>query len=173
MGRTARAVWSVTAAVSVLFASACGGDSAEEAPPSSAAIVTKTILRAGASEAEKVAAIRLCKQVITSAGVMVRDYNAFIKRLNEVQDYKKIDSEDQWAIETLNTGADMVRKAVAPDVADDVDAEVQAFVTSSERLAEQIQGKRRAALNRVSKEWSKDRTTLLDTCSEYLPAAGT
>ncbi|ALG85225.1 hypothetical protein [Gordonia phthalatica] len=172
MGRTARAVWSAIAAVSVLFTAACGGGDAVDTPTSVGDTVTTTVLREGASEAEKVAVIRLCQQVITSAGVMVRDYNTFIKRLNKVQDYKAIGSEDQWAIETLNTGAELVRKAVAPDVPSDVDDEVQRFVTSSERLAEQIQGKRRDALNRVSKDWSKDRTTLLDTCSEYLPAGG-
>ena len=172
MGRTARAVGSATAAVSILFATACGEGDAADTPVSAADEVTTTVARAGASEAERVAVIRLCQQVITSAGVMVRDYNAFIKRLNKVQDYKEIGSEDQWAIETLNTGAELVRKAVAPAVPTDVDDEVQRFVTSSEQLAEQIQGKRRVALNRVSKEWSKDRTTLLDTCSEYLPAGG-
>ncbi|MBM7367025.1 hypothetical protein [Gordonia hydrophobica] len=171
MVRPARVAWFATLAVSLLLVSACGGD---DVPPhaSSTAVVTQTVARAGASEAEKVAVIRLCKQVITSAGVMVRDYNAFIKRLNAVQDYADIGSEDQWAVETLNTGAEVVRKVVAPDVPADVDAQVEAFITSTERLAEQIQRKRRAALNRVSGDWSKDRTTLLDTCSEYLPAGG-
>lgn len=172
MSRTARTFWFAIAAVSVLAAVSCGGGGASDTPTSTATTVTKTVVRAGASEAEKVAVIRLCQQVITSAGVMVRDYNAFIKRLNKVQDYEEIGSEDQWAVETLNTGAELVRKAVAPDVPSDVDDEVQRFVTSSERLAEQIQGQRRTALNRVSTEWGTDRTTLLDTCSEYLPAGG-
>lgn len=170
MGRTARAVGAVTLAAALVLSTACGtGDEVE--PSSTPGVVTKTVVRAGASEAEKIAVIRLCQQVITSAGVMVRDYNAFINRLNKVQDYAKVDSEDEWAVETLNTGADLVRKAVAPDVPGDVDEQVQTFVTSSEKLAEQIQGTRREALNRVSKEWAADRTALLDTCSEYLPAS--
>lgn len=170
MGLSARAVGSVALAVVVVLSAACGTRDDVEPTPTPG-VVTKTVVRAGASEAEKVAVIRLCQQVITSAGVMVRDYNAFIKRLNTVQDYKKVDSEDEWAVETLSTGADMVRKAVAPDVPGDVDEQVQAFVSSSEKLAEQIQGKRREALNRVSKEWAADRTALLDTCSEYLSAS--
>lgn len=171
MVRQARVVWFLIVALSLLLATACGGDDDGDAHDSGSTVVTETVMRAGASEAEKVAVIRLCKQVITSAGVMVRDYNAFIKRLNKVQDYKDIGSEDQWAIETLDTGADVVRKAVAPDVPADVDTQVEAFVASTERLAEQIQGKRRAALNKASKDWSRDRTALLDTCSEYLPAS--
>lgn len=103
---------------------------------------------------------------------MVRDYNAFIKRLNAVQDYRKVGAEARWAVDTLNTGADLVRRAVAPDVPEAVDAQVQAFVTSSEQLAEQIEGKRRQSLNRVSDTWSGDRTALLETCSKYLPAGG-
>lgn len=170
VGRVARAIVSAIIAVSIIPASACGGsdDAAPSTPP--AGTVTATITRAGASEAEKIAVTRLCKQVITTAGVMVRDYNAFIKRLNQVQSYDKIGSEDKWAADTLTSGADEVRKMVAPDVPEDIDAEVQDFVTSSERLAEQIEGQRRLALNSASEKWSSDRERLLATCSEYLPA---
>ncbi|WP_026918635.1 hypothetical protein [Gordonia shandongensis] len=155
-------------AVAVLAGSSCSSDDSvrDRAAEQSSTGVT----RAGSSEAERIAVIRLCQQVITSTGAMVRDYNAFIEKLNDTQDYDRIGAEDRWAVETLQTGAEMIRTAVAPDVPGDIDAQVQAYVTSSERLAELIEDEARRGLNRTSDDWSDRRSTLLDTCSGYLPA---
>lgn len=161
---------SVVIVACIVLVSACGSGSDPAPSVNPVGTVTTTISRAGASEAEKIAMLRLCKQVITTAGVMVRDYNAFIKRLNQVQTYEKVGSEDKWATDTLNSGAELVRKTLAPDVPEDIDAQVQKFVSSSELLAEQIQGKRKLALNPASANWSSDRESILSTCSEYLPA---
>ena len=171
MGRTARSiVVAATALTAVAAVPACSSDDESPSPTVSVGTVTRTVARAGSSEAEKVAVVRLCQQVITSAGVMARDYNAFVKRLNQVQDYAKVGSEDRWAVDTLDTGAEEVRKAVSPEVPEKVDAQVEAFVASAERLAEQSQAKRRQALNGASDRWDADRTALLDTCAGYLPA---
>ncbi|EGD55761.1 hypothetical protein [Gordonia neofelifaecis] len=170
MGRTARSVAAATIALCLVTSAACSSGTPSDEGVAHPGTLTETVSRALASESEKISVVRLCQQVVASAGVMVRDYNAFIKRLNDVQDYAKLGSEARWAVDTLNTGADEVRKAVSPDVPSSIDGQVEAFVSSSERLAEQIDAKRRQALNAASDKWSGDRTSLLDTCSEYLPA---
>ncbi len=153
--------------VAATFLSACGDDSAKQAvEPTASASGAATAER---SDAERVAAIQVCRQVITSAGVMVRDYNTFMKRLNETRSYRPIDDEDRWAVETLKTGADVVDEAVTPGVPDDLVDAVGKFVDSSKKLAGQIDDKRRQGLNKVSDEWGKERTAVLDRCSEFLP----
>ncbi|GAA4678330.1 hypothetical protein [Gordonia humi] len=121
------------------------------------------------SDVERAAAVQVCRQVITSAGVMVRDYNTFMKRLNDTQSYAQIGSEDEWAVETLQTGADVVRESISPSVPQDLVDTVSEFVDSSEKLAERIEQKQRTALNRSSQEWGDRRTAALDDCSAFLP----
>ena len=156
----------------VLLLAGCGGQDAQH-PDGSAAdgssSGTPGVRSAERSEAERVAAIQVCRQVITSAGVMVRDYNTFMKRLNDTQDYGRIGNEDRWARETLTTGADVVHKAITPATPADLVEDVEAFVTASEKLAEGIGQRQRKGLNRVGGDWDKRRTAVLDRCSEYLP----
>ena len=121
------------------------------------------------SDAAQHAAVDVCRQVVASAAVMVRDYNAFMRRLNETHSYDDIGSEDRWAAETLSTGADVVRQAIGPDTPTDLVDEVSAFVDDSEKLAERIERHQRTGLNRASRDWSRSRTAVLDSCSEHQP----
>lgn len=143
---------------------ACGGEQA--APGSSTAEVTTVTEQ---SHEGSDAAIAVCRQVITSAGVMVRDYNAFITRLNQTQNYARIDKEDRYARETLNTGADLVREALSPEVPQDLEQKVQEFLTTTEQLSEQIGARRKLALNKAMDNWSDARTELIDSCGEFMP----
>ncbi|QRY64679.1 hypothetical protein JVX90_10845 [Gordonia sp. PDNC005] len=122
------------------------------------------------SELEKIAAVQVCRNVITSAGAMVRDYNVFITKLNNVQTYDKMSSEDRWAADTLTAGADQVRKAIAPATPSDLLGAVNRFVDSSDDLAERIGEKQLGGLNAASDTWGSDRSAALNKCSEFLPA---
>lgn len=158
-------VWRVfVLAVVVAGLSACGGQ--EPAPGSPSAEVTTVTAE---SREGTDAAIVVCRQVVTSAGVMVRDYNAFITRLNQTQNYARIDTEDRYARDTLNTGADLVRKALTPQVPADLEQKVQDFLTATERLSEQIGERRKLALNKAMDDWSDTRTELIDSCGEFMP----
>lgn len=152
------------AAVCAIVLAACGAQE-QSATHSSVGVTTITTeSRAGID-----AAIAVCHQVITSAGVMVRDYNAFIARLNQTQDYAKIDKEDRYAVETLNTGVEEMRKAITPAVPVDIEQKVQDFITASEQLSEQIGQRRKLALNSAMERWSEQRTTVIDSCGEFMP----
>ncbi len=147
---------------------ACGSDE-QPAPPASVGVTTITTeSREGAN-----AAIALCHQVITSAGVMVRDYNAFITALNQTQDYSKIDKEDRYAVETLNSGVEEIRKATTPAVPPDIEEKVQDFITATEQLSEQIGKRRKLALNGAMDRWSDRRTVVIDSCGEFMPTGAT
>lgn len=151
------------AAVGVIMLAACGG--AEPATPPPAAVTTSiTESREGLD-----AAIAVCHQVITSAGVMVRDYNAFIARLNQTHDYAQIDTEDRYAVETLNTGVEEIRKAITPAVPADIEQKIQGFLTATEQLSEQIGKRRKLALNGAMDRWSEQRTIVIDSCGQFMP----
>ncbi|WOC13656.1 hypothetical protein [Gordonia sp. MP11Mi] len=157
-------------AAATLVAGCSGGsDSGADAHASTSGSVSSNVPSAERPEVEKVAAIQVCRQVITSAGVMVRDYNTFMKVLNKTQSYDDVESEDRWAVETLNTGAKVVRTTISPATPEDLVEDVSDFVDTSEQLAEGIERKQRAGLNRASREWDDKRTAALDRCAEYLP----
>ncbi|MCF8589377.1 hypothetical protein [Gordonia liuliyuniae] len=146
-------------------------DSGSDTQESSSGSASSNVPSAERPEVEKVAAIQVCRQVITSAGVMVRDYNTFMKVLNKTQSYAEVGSEDRWAVETLDTGAGVVRETISPATPADLVEDVSDFVDTSEQLAERIEREQRAGLNRASKEWDDKRTAALDRCAEYLPTA--
>ncbi|GEE03441.1 hypothetical protein nbrc107696_38870 [Gordonia spumicola] len=139
------------------------------AQSASTGTATTTVQTAERSELEKIAAVQVCRNVITSAGAMVRDYNVFITKLNSVQSYAKMTSEDRWAADTLTTGADVVRKAISPSTPADLVAVVNKFVDSSADLAERIQAKQMGGLNAAATTWGTHRTAALDKCTEFLP----
>ena len=100
---------------------------------------------------------------------MVRDYNAFMRRLNQTQDYAQIGDEDQWAVETLVSGAGLIRDKMT-DVPSELAATLDGFLVATGLLAEQIERQSKQALNRVSQDWGERRTDALEACSAYLPA---
>lgn len=155
--------------VAALVAGCSGGSGQDADASSSPGSVTSALPSAARPEVEKVAAIQVCRQVITSAGVMVRDYNTFMKVLNKTQSYEDVAAEDRWAVETLETGADVVRKAISPNTPADLVEDVSGFVDSSDKLAERIDQRQRSGLNRASDEWDDKRTAALDRCADYLP----
>ncbi|MCF8570861.1 hypothetical protein L5G32_11345 [Gordonia sp. HY002] len=164
------AVVGVALLAAAMLITGCSDDSSTvPASAESVSDVSAGAPSAERSDVERVAAIQVCRQVITSAGVMVRDYNTFMKQLNKTQSYESVGSEDRWAVETLETGADVVRKAVSPATPTDLVDDVSEFVDSSEKLAERIGRKQRAGLNRASDEWDDKRSAALDGCAEYLP----
>lgn len=159
-----------TIAAAVVFSAClgvagCGRDEPAPGPRGSAATTTVTTTSTEGVDA----AAKQCIQVITSAGVMVRDYNAFIAKLNRTQDYGDVATEARYARDTLDTGADLIRKAGSPEVPQDLTDKVEAFLTSTDQLSEQIADKRKQALNRTTVEWGGKRTELIDACGEFLP----
>lgn len=142
----------------------CGGERAAPGRQSVGVTTVTTESREGTD-----AAIAACRQVISSAGVMVRDYNSFIARLNQTQNYDQIDTEDRYARETLDTGAELIRKSLSPAVPADLDLKVQAFLTATEQLSEQIGKRRKLALNKATDDWGDRRTELIDACGEFMP----
>lgn len=148
----------------VLVLGGCGG---EQAAPSDGAHAVTTVTAESHAAAD--AAVVTCRQVVASAGVMVRDYNAFVRRLNATHDYARIDPEDRYARETLDTGADLIRRSLSPEVPDDLEQRVHRFVSASEQLAEQIAQRRKLALNKSMDEWAGARTDLIDACGEFMP----
>ncbi len=162
MAGTIRAGVLVVVAAALLVA--CGG---ERRAPSRQSVGVTTVTTESREGFD--AAIVVCRQVISSAGVMVRDYNAFVARLNETQDYEQIDKEDRYARDTLDTGADLIRKSLAPAVPDDLEQKVQAFLTATEQLSEQIGEKRKLSLNKATDDWGDRRSELIDACGEFMP----
>lgn len=154
----------VLCAAAILLVSACGG---EKPAPGSASIGVTTVTTESRQGID--AAIKVCHQVITSASVMVRDYNTFIVALNKSQNYSRLDTEARYARDTLNTGADEIRKSLTPNVPTDLDDKVQSFLTATEQLSEQIAKRRKLSLNKASDDWSAERTELIDSCGEFLP----
>ncbi|MFT4087729.1 MAG: hypothetical protein QM658_11385 [Gordonia sp. (in: high G+C Gram-positive bacteria)] len=144
--------------------SACGSD---DPAPTRKSVATTTVTTMSTEGAD--AAARVCSQVITSAAVMIRDYNTFITKLNRTQDYANVTTEARYARDTLDTGADLIRKANSPQVPKDLDDKVQKFLTSTDELSEQIDQKRKQALNRTTTEWGDRRTAVVDACGEFLP----
>ncbi|GAC57092.1 hypothetical protein GOHSU_16_00480 [Gordonia hirsuta DSM 44140 = NBRC 16056] len=161
--RSPRHVVVLPAVAGALMLTGCGGQSTAPAPSPGVTTVT-TESREGID-----AAIKVCHQVITSAGVMVRDYNAFIVRLNDTQDYAEIDKEDRYAVDTFNTGADLVREALTPQLPDDIEQKVHDFLTATEQLSEQVSKRHKIALNSAMEQWSRQRTGLIDACGEFMP----
>ena len=162
MRRTTIGAGVLVAVVGLL--SGCGGEKPAPPPQSIGVTTVTTQSREGID-----AAIAVCRQVITSAGVMVRDYNAFVARLNQTQDYAKIDTEDRYARDTLTTGADLIRKSLSPAVPEDLDDKVQRFLTATDQLSEQIGKRRKLSLNKATDDWSSSRTELIDACGEFMP----
>lgn len=152
------------ALLTVTAVAACGG---ERAAPDGPSVSVTTVTTESRTEID--AAVGVCRQSITSAAVMVRDYNAFVARLNQTHDYRRIDTEDRYARDTLDTGADLIRQALTPDVPDDLAARVHDFLTATEQLSEQIGQRHKLALNKAMDDWGARRTELLDACGEFLP----
>ncbi len=154
------------AAVCVVTLAACGGTAPPAVSPSATPSVTT---RATQARAEVEAAIAVCHQVITSAAVMVRDYNAFIARLNQTHDYAAIGTEDRYAVETLDAGVEQIRKALTPAVPSDLERKVQDLITATGQLSEQIGKRRKLSLNSAMDRWSDQRTVVIDSCGAFMP----
>ncbi|MFT3661885.1 MAG: hypothetical protein QM809_10930 [Gordonia sp. (in: high G+C Gram-positive bacteria)] len=155
------------ATTSLLLAS-CGGERPAPGVPSIGVTTVTTESREGID-----AAVKVCRQAITSAGVMVRDYNVFVSALNRAHSYAALNTEARYARDTLNTGAEEIRKALTPALPEDVEQKVQSFLTATEQLSEQIAKRRKLALNKTADEWSDERTELIDACGEFMPTGTT
>lgn len=166
MRRTA--VYALLTAASAVVLAGCGGEKQAPSPGSVGVTTVTTESREGGE-----AAIAVCRQVITSAGVMVRDYNAFVTALNKTQSYAELGTEARYARDTLDTGADEIRKTLSPAVPADIEQKVQSFLTATEQLSEQIAKRRKLALNKATEEWSEERTELIDACGEFVPTGVT
>lgn len=167
MRRSLRAGALAVPVVVLLGVPGLSGCAREEQAPASSSVGVTTVTTESREGVD--AAIKVCRQLITSAGVMVRDYNAFITALNDTQDYARIDNEDRYAQETLNNGADLIRQALTPAVPRDLDEKVQRFLTATEQLSEQVGKRRKLALNKAMDDWSASRDEVVDACGEFMP----
>ena len=163
-----RAVTAGAAVALLIGVTGCGGEA--PAPDDDASVSVTTVTTESSAGAD--AALVVCQQVITSAGVMVRDFNTFMAALNRTQDYSRIGTEQRYARETLDTGAKLIRASLTAQVPADIDDKTQAFLTATEQLSEQISDERKLALNRATADWSEKRTELIDACGEFMPTGG-
>ncbi|WP_202421545.1 hypothetical protein [Gordonia sp. SID5947] len=158
--------------VVLLLASAAGCSSSVDgsgsAAPGEVAAYSSDVAAARES-AGRDDASDLCREALSSMAVMVREYNAFIRRLTEVHTYDDVGDLDDKARATLIAGADLIRQqitdAIPPDVADPVDR----FLDSTGRLGAAIGQRQLDGLNPVAAQWTRDKQASLNGCSVYLP----
>ncbi|MFW0792784.1 hypothetical protein AAFP30_03125 [Gordonia sp. CPCC 205515] len=126
-----------------------------------------SVSRAAAARTDS--AVALCRQTMTSTGVMVRDYNGFVNRLNDTDDYAAVGGLAGTARTSLTTGADQIRATLTEATPPDVGGPANAFLGSTGRLADAIAQKRLVGLNPVAEQWNRDKQALLTSCGVYLP----
>lgn len=139
----------------------CGGDDPASAPVTSAATVTV--------EGDDPAAVEVCRQATTSMAVMVREYNIFIRRLNETHDYADLSPLDRYARETLTTGSEIIGEKLTAEVPEHIADPTRQFLETTDRLAALIGERRTTGLNTVADRWTEQRRVLLDVCGQVLP----
>ena len=147
--------------------SAVGG-SAGPAPGEAAAYRSDLSTSRQAQSAK--AGAELCEASTKSMVVMLRGYNAFITRLNDVQSYDKVGDLGDKARAAMIAGTDMVKPKQTAEVPGDLGTVVASFVSSSSALGDVIGRRQTAQLNAASTRWTGDRRAVLDVCRTYLPA---
>ncbi|GAB90532.1 hypothetical protein [Gordonia rhizosphera] len=124
-----------------------------------------------ASRAAEVASdgAALCRVAMSSMVVMVRGYNEFVRKLNEVQSYDKLGGLDDTARASLIAGADLIRKEITSTTPTDLAEVTNRFLDSTGRLGTAIARQQLVGLNPVSAQWTQDKQAVLDSCATYLP----
>ncbi|MFW0787474.1 hypothetical protein AAFP35_23505 [Gordonia sp. CPCC 206044] len=117
----------------------------------------------------RVAGAELCREAMSSMVVMVRGYNAFIRRLNDVDSYDRVGDLDEKARASLIAGADLIRKKLTSTVSGDTAEPTNQFLDSTGRLSAAIGKQQLAGLNAIAAEWTRDKQAVLNRCAPYLP----
>lgn len=124
---------------------------------------------ASAVAAQRESTVALCRQAMSSMVVMVRGYNTFVDKLNDVQSYDRVGDLDDRARASLIAGADQIRAEVAASIPATVTDPVNAFLASSDRLGQAIARRELVGLNPIADTWTRDKQSVLTVCAEYLP----
>ncbi len=128
---------------------------------------------ASTSAARRELAVTLCRQAMSSMVVMVRGYNAFIRKLSEVHDYAGVGDLDDRARASLIAGADLIRKRIESSTPVDVAASTNRFLDSTGRLDAAIGKRELSGLNPIAAQWTRDKQAVLNACVGYLPVPPT
>lgn len=144
-------------------------DGSASAPTAEVSSYRADMSASRAAAARTNSAVALCRQSTTSSGVMVRDYNAFVTRLNDTDDYDAVGGLAGTARTSLTTGADQIRAAFTDATPPDVGGPANAFLASTGRLADAIAQRRLVGLNPIADQWTTDKQALLTSCGVYLP----
>ncbi|MGV9478842.1 hypothetical protein [Gordonia aichiensis] len=159
----------LAAATVMLVMSGCSSVEGSAGPaPGEAAAYRSDVSTARQANSARAAA-ELCATSTTSMVVMLRGYNAFIARLNDVQSYDKVGDLGDKARAALIAGTDMVRPKRTADVPGDLGTVVGSFVDSSNALGDVIGRRQTVELNVASNRWTASRRAVLDACRAYLP----
>lgn len=148
-------------------ATGCGGGSGEVSTPSAPVPAITDTTTSPPPEAD--AAVAVCRQATTSMVVMVREYNNFVRRLNEVHDYDRAGPLDRYARETLTTGAELIGEKLTDDVPAEVADPTRDFLTTTDRLSAFIGEQRTTGLNTIADRWTRERRALLEVCGTIVP----
>lgn len=156
-----------TATFALQGCSAVGGNAGPA--PGEAAAYRSDLSTSRQAQSVKAGA-ELCEASTKSMVVMLRGYNAFITRLNDVQSYDKVGDLGDKARAAMIAGTDMVKPKQTAEVPGDLGTVVASFVSSSSALGDVIGRRQTAQLNAASTRWTGDRREVLDVCRTYLPA---
>lgn len=160
-------------AVAVL-ASGCATtvDGSGSAIPGQVAIYRAELSESAASSV-RADGVELCREAMSSMVVMVRGYNAFIRKLSEVHDYADVGDLDDRARASLIAGADLIRKRIESSTPVDVAASTNRFLDSTGRLGAAIGKRQLSGLNPIAAQWTRDKQAVLNACVGYLPVPPT
>ncbi|MBD1318205.1 hypothetical protein [Gordonia hankookensis] len=173
-GRRRSAVRAATmiCAAMLLAASAAGCSSSVDgsgsAAPGEVAAYSSDVA-ASRESAGRDDASKLCREAMSSMVVMVRGYNAFVRRLTEVHTYSDVGDLDDKARASLIAGADLIRQQVTEATPADVADPANRFLDSTGRLGAAIGQRQLDGLNPVAAQWTRDKQATLNACSVYLP----
>lgn len=110
-----------------------------------------------------------CRQAMDSMVVMVRGYNAFVRRLSATGGYGGVGDLDDKARASLIAGSDQLRALLADGPPADLTESLRAFLATTERLGESIRRRETTPLNAVAARWTRDKSAVLGACARYLP----
>ncbi|GAA1482793.1 hypothetical protein GCM10009624_32330 [Gordonia sinesedis] len=115
------------------------------------------------------AGVDACRLATSSMVVMVRGYNAFVQRLNQVNAYDRVGDLDDKARASLIAGSDRLRPELVGGTPADVTDALRAFLATTDALGEAIRRRETTGLNPVSARWTREKSAVLAVCARYLP----